>query len=87
VEGWLLLEAFEEEELFLCGPVVVVEGEVESVDHVVFCWVLIEVGEAAEAVIRFPAEHLRALGDVSLALVALDLVGRIEDVLNGERDT
>ena len=49
--------------------------------------VLIEVGEAAEAVIRVPSEDLDGLGDIALALVALDLVGGVQDVLPGEGGT
>jgi hypothetical protein len=83
----VLLEALEEKQLLLGSPVVVVEGEIEAVDDVILGGVLVEVGEAAEAVVGLAAEDLDGLGDVPLALVALYLVGGVEYVLHGEGRT
>lgn len=47
----VLLESFKEEEFLFGSPVVIVEGEVETVDDVILGGVLIKVGEAAETVI------------------------------------
>jgi hypothetical protein len=54
---------------------------------VILSGVVIEVGEAAETVIRIPSEYLDGLGDIAFALVTLDLVGGVEDVLRGEGGT
>jgi hypothetical protein len=83
----VLLQSFKEEQFLFCGPIVIVEGEVEAIDDVILCGVLIEVGEAAEAVIRVPSEYLDGLGDIAFALVTLDLVGGVQDVLTGEGST
>jgi hypothetical protein len=79
----LLFKAFKEEELFLGSPIVVIEGKVEAIDDVILGGVVVEVGEAAEAVVGLSSEYLDGLGDVALALIALYLVGRVEDVLSG----
>lgn len=79
--GVVLFEALEEEELLLGSPFVVVEGVVELVDDVILGGVVIEVGEATHAVVAVLPQDLGALADVPFALVALRLVGGVQDVL------
>lgn len=50
-------------------------------------WVFLEIGEATDAVIMLISKQFSAFADVSLALVALDLVGRVQDVLSGAAGT
>lgn len=83
----VLLQSFKKEEFLFGVPIVIVEGEVEAIDDVILSGVVIEVGEAAETVIRVPSEYFDGLGDIAFALVTLDLVGGVEDVLRGEGGT
>lgn len=78
----VLFESFEEEEFLLGGPLVVVEGEVQFIDDAILGRVVFEVGEAGAAVVALLHHDLGGLGDVSLAVVALDLVGGVQDVLS-----
>jgi hypothetical protein len=80
--GHLLLKSFEEEEFLVGSPFLFEEWEVEFIDDSILLGELLEIGEAGAAVVGVLDHHLRGLGDVTLALVALDLVGRVQDVLS-----
>ncbi len=81
IEKVLLFKAFEEHELFIGCPVHVEEREIEFIDNIVFGGKLTLIGKAGRTVIFILGEHFGRLADVPLAVVALNLVGRVHDVL------
>ena len=48
----------------------------------VFRGILFDISKAADTVILLFPEHLGAFADVSLALIALYLIGRVQDILD-----
>lgn len=48
----------------------------------IFGGILIEISKAADTVILLFSEHLGAFADVSFAFIALNLIGRVQNILH-----
>lgn len=48
----------------------------------VFGGIFFEIGKATDTIIKLIRQHLSALADISFALIALDLVGWVDDILS-----
>ena len=77
----LLLQSFEHQEFFLCGPFVIKKGEIQLIDDMVFRVKFVLVGEAGGAEVIRGGQDLGGLADVSFADIALDFVGGVHDIL------
>lgn len=83
----LLFQSFEEHEFLVCGPFLVEERIVLFVDDVVFVGEGVDIAEAADAEIAAVGQDFGAFADIPLAVVALDLIRGIDDVLPQNRGT
>jgi hypothetical protein len=48
---------------------------------------VIEIGKATDTIVGVGHQHLRGLGNITLAVVALDFIRGVHDVLNDRRIT
>lgn len=60
---------------------------IELVDDVILIGKLVYIGEAADTKIVFFCQDFSVFADISLAFVALYLIGRVDDVLSKSEST
>lgn len=83
----LLFKGFEEHEFLVGSPLLIEDGVVEFVDDVVFIGEVVDIGETADAIVVLFCEYFGVFADISLTVIALYLIGGVDDILGEEGGT
>jgi hypothetical protein len=70
-------------ELLICSPILIDKWVIEFIDDMVLLRELLSRGKASHTIVSVLGQNFCTFCDVPPAFVALNLVGRAEDVLSG----
>lgn len=83
----VLLQTFKEHEFFIGSPLLIEDWVIELVDDVILVGKLVDIGKTTDTKIALFCQNFGVFADIAFTVVALYLVGGVDDVLGGGKGT